>query len=31
VNEARFSLDDPVVPVAEYPELRGLLAATEEI
>ncbi len=31
VNEARFSLNDPVVPVAEYPELRGLLAATEEI
>jgi hypothetical protein len=31
VNEARFSLNDPVVPVAEYPALRGLLAATEEI
>jgi hypothetical protein len=31
VNEARISLDDPVVPVAEYPALRGLLAATEEI
>jgi hypothetical protein len=31
VNEARFSLNDPLVPVAEYPGLRGLLAATEEI
>jgi transglutaminase-like putative cysteine protease len=31
VNEARFSLNDPVVPVAEYQGLRNLLAATEEI
>jgi hypothetical protein len=31
INEARFSLNDPVVPVAEYENLRGLLAATEEI
>jgi hypothetical protein len=31
VNEARFSLNDPVVPVAEYQGLRDLLAATEEI
>ena len=31
VNEARFCLNDPLVPVAEYPALRGLLAATEEI
>jgi hypothetical protein len=31
VNEARFSLNDPLVPVAEYPAMRGLLAATEEI
>ena len=31
VNEARFSLNDPLVTVAEYPALRGLLAATEEI
>jgi hypothetical protein len=31
VNEARFSLDDPLVPVAEYQGLRDLLAAAEEI
>jgi len=30
-NEAWFRLNDPVVPVAEYQDLRGLLAATEEL
>ena len=30
-NEAWFRLKDPLVKVAEYPGLRGLLAATEEI
>jgi hypothetical protein len=30
-NEAWFWLKDPLVPVAEYQNLRGLLAATEEL
>jgi transglutaminase-like putative cysteine protease len=31
VNEAWFRLKEPLVPVAEYQDLRDLLAATEEI
>jgi hypothetical protein len=30
-NEAWFRLKDPLVPVAEYQDLRNLLAATEEL
>jgi hypothetical protein len=30
-NEAWFRLEDPLVPVSEYQDLRNLLAATEEL
>jgi len=30
-NEARFRLNDPLVPVVEYQNLRNLLAATEKL